>query len=326
MTYPNPHYDPNWKERYALHAAERERAQREIERLSEAGQMMSDACDEAEARRKSHDDECRDSDMAQFETVQDYAWRLFDKYPAETGFRGANVHMPMVDFEKFKTIEAVKADWNYLHRIAQAAVAHRNGSLPSEQPPGLTAFADATAPGLHRYWREFTVQDLYPGGYAWGAGVHTLMTVDEQADGTHICFMHKWDSPGISIRNAIKNLATAVYYEGCASAAGQAAARKGWLGRLVGRKPARLDPARFHFYEHRPPAPNGTQREAFSRVLLTFKDGEFREPQWQYYDVIPQAIRSERFDLAAEGAGIRAVAVPMITDERRRKLLYRNIN
>lgn len=322
MTYPSPHYDPNWKARCDAHGVERHRAERETMWLAEAGQMVSDAYDEAKARWKRHHAECLDAHMAQFETVQDYARWLFDKCPAETGFRDAVVHLPMVDFENFKTIEAVNAAWEHSHRIAQAAVADLRGRLPIGQPPGLTAFADATAPGLHRYRREFTVQDLYPGGYAWGAGVHTLITVDEQADGTHICFMHKGGSPGIA--KVIENLATAVYREACASAAGPAAERKGWFGRLVGRKPARLDPARFHFYEHVLPAPSGTSREDFSRVELTFKDGKFEQPRWQRYDVIPQAIRSARFDLAAEGAGIGAVAVPR--DERRRSLPPRNIS
>jgi hypothetical protein len=316
MTYPNPDYDPNWKARHDAHAVERDRAEREKTRLIEAGQMMSDAYAEARARWKKHHAECLAAIIAQHKTVQDYAAWRFQSAPPNTGFQDASVLLPVVDFASLRTIEEANAAWHRLHDIAQAAALDQRGSLPIGQPPGLVAFADATAPGLYRYWREFTAQDLYPGPYARGMGALTLMTVDEQADGRHICFMHKWGSPGISVTNAIEPLATAVYREACAIAAGQPATRSGWLERLMGRKPALMDPARFHFYEHTPPAPGGTLREDFARVELTFEEGVFRKPDWQHFRVIPHAIQSARFDLAAEGAGMRNPVRPVITDER----------
>jgi hypothetical protein len=41
MTYPSPHYDPNWKARCDAHGVERHRAERETMWLAEAGQMVS---------------------------------------------------------------------------------------------------------------------------------------------------------------------------------------------------------------------------------------------------------------------------------------------
>jgi hypothetical protein len=87
----------------------------------------------------------------------------------------------------------------------------------------------------------------------------------------------------------------------------------GWIGRVLGRKPARLDPGRFHFYEHTPPAPSGGLREDFARVVLRFADGTFTQPDWQHYPVIPQAIQSARFDCAQDIVhmnGVDRVAIP----------------
>jgi hypothetical protein len=300
MTYPNPDYDPQWKARHDAHAVERDRAEQEATRLIEAGEMASEAYTEARAQWEAHLRACQAAIVTQHKTVQDYAAWRFQSSPPETGFQDMGVLLPVVEFESLPTIEAVNAAWERQNRIVKDAATDQRGSLPIGQPPGLTAFADVTAPSLHRHWREFTAQDLYPGGYARGAGVLTLMTVDERADGRHICFMHKWGSSGISVTNAIEHLATAVYREACTIAAGQSVARSGWLGRLMGRRPT-LDPAQFHFYEHTPPAPSGTLREDFARVVLIFEEGMFKKPDWQHFRVIPRAIQSARFDLAAAG-------------------------
>jgi hypothetical protein len=51
---------------------------------------------------------------------------------------------------------------------------------------------------------------MYPGGYAGDTGAWALVTIDEQADGWHVCFIHHWGSHGLSVTNAIEKLATAV--------------------------------------------------------------------------------------------------------------------
>jgi hypothetical protein len=147
------------------------------------------------------------------------------------------------------------------------------------------------------------------------------MTIDEQADGWHVCFMQHFGSPGVSVTNAIEKLASAVYREACAFAARQSSRRAGtsvWIGRLLGRKPALLDPGRFHFYEHTPPAPDGRCREEFARVVLRFEEGEFRKPQWRRYPVIPQAIQSARFLCAQDATPMSGCGLAAIADQRAR--------
>ncbi|WP_216856888.1 hypothetical protein, partial [Acidisoma sp. S159] len=88
------------------------------------------------------------------------------------------------------------------------------------------------------------------------------------------------------------------------------------IGRILGRKPALLDPGRFHFYDHTPPAPSGGWREDFSRVALRFENGEFKNPEWQRYPVIPHVIQSARFDLARNATYISDMTQAVIADQR----------
>ena len=121
------------------------------------------------------------------------------------------------------------------------------------------------------------------------------MTIDEQADGWHVCFMH------CIARHAPLPRPRASGRAGLGA----------WIGRLLDRKSTLLDPERFHFYQHTPPAEG--MREAFERVVLRFEEGEFREPKWRRYPVIPCAIESARFDCAqdaahANGSGLTAIS------------------
>lgn len=170
----------------------------------------------------------------------------------------------------------------------------------------LDAFADPAAPGLIRAWREFSPRELYPTGYAPSRNVRTLVTVDERADGWHICFMQDWGTPGPSVTNTVELLATAMYREACAIAE-QQAGRAGGVRGLVGRVRSRLglaqpDPARFWFYEHTPPRGDGLLRESFRRVVLRFEGGQYRQSEWQCYKVVPALIQSARYDCAREAS------------------------
>jgi hypothetical protein len=117
------------------------------------------------------------------------------------------------DLEGLRTIEEAKAALSRVSRLVEVAADEIRRSLPIGQPEGLVAFADATAPTLRRIARDFEPLDLRPDGYANDPRVSTLMTIDEQADGWHVCFMHRWGSRGVSVTNAIEELATAVYRE-----------------------------------------------------------------------------------------------------------------
>jgi hypothetical protein len=319
MTYPNPHYDPEWQAACTYHFAEAKRLQGEIHRLAAGGSETYAAYREAEAEFQRHHQAGMATYKRQHKTVQEYAAWVFQSFSVTMGLHDVSVIVPEMDFETFRTIEEVDVAWSHHRQLAETAANDQRLSLPIGQPEGVTAFADATSQSLTRAWREFTPRDLYPDGYPGTAGVWTIMTTDEQADGWHICFTHTWGSRGISVTNAIERLASAVYREASAFAAQQPSGRVGpglWIGRLLGRKPALLDPGRFHFYDHTPPAPGGSLREDFSQVMLRFEDGEFKNPDWRHFRVIPNAIQSARFDLAAEGGGMGSPVRPVITDER----------
>ncbi|WP_159013941.1 hypothetical protein [Acidisoma sp. S159] len=320
MAYRNPDYDPNWQERHDAHALARDRAQQEAIGLIEAGQMPSDAYAHAHARWQDHDAVCKAAlTTSQHETVQDYAAWLFRSAPPDRSDHDVGVFVPVVDFEELRTMEEATAAWSRIHNLVEEAVNDQRCSLPIGQPEGMVAFEDATSPNLTRNWREFTPRELYPGGAAGTAGVWTLMTVDAQVDSWHVCFTHRWGSPGISVTNAIERLATAVYREASAIAAQPSSGRVGpgfRIGRLLGRKPALLDPGRFHFYDHTPPAPSGGWREDFSWVALRFENGEFKNPEWQHYQVIPHVIQSARFELARNATYSCDMTQAVIADQR----------
>ena len=130
------------------------------------------------------------------------------------------------------------------------------------------------------------------------------MTVDRVDGVWHVCFMQDWRHVGVSVTNAIEELASVVYREALTLAeACRAAEMPGWRRRLdrvvpVGwRRPA-LSPGMFRFYEHLPPRSPG--KEDFDLVELEFRDGRFCDPDWQPYASIPQVIASARDDLRRE--------------------------
>lgn len=270
--YRNPTYNPNWEELHNYHDGERRRAREESCQLVKSGKMDSDAYREARARGEQHDAACKAALKAQHETVQDYADWVFRQFPVDLGYSGAGIPIPQIDPATMRTMEDVDAAWSRIHCIVSDSAHEKTASMPVSQPEGMTAFADATSPNLIRTWREFTSRDLYPAGSNLDSGVWTLMTIDEQKDGLHVCFMHRWDTGGISVTNAIEALATAVYREARALAEQSA---PDWIGRLLGKKKSpSLDPARFHFYDHTPPHGALYAGENFCRVAMTFKDGE----------------------------------------------------
>lgn len=121
----------------------------------------------------------------QHKTVQDYAAWLFQSFSVTMGQHDVSVFVPQVDFETLRTIEEADAAWSHVRRIVDEAANDQRNSLPIGQPEGMAAFADASSPSLTRARQEFVPWELYPRGYAGEAGVWTLMTIDEQADGWH---------------------------------------------------------------------------------------------------------------------------------------------
>ena len=301
MAYRNPYYDPNWKAVHDRHREAAQRAQEETERLAAGGAETYAAYKEMEGTFTEHHQACLSSFRMQHETVQEYATWLFQDFPVTMGIYDVAVPVLQVDFETLRTMEDAYAAWSRSREMATESAGEQRNSMPVGQPEGLTAFADATSPSLTRTWREFTPRELYPSGYPGEAGVWTLLTIDQQVDGWHVCFMQHWNSQGISVTNAIERLASAIYREACAIAERQPKLEepRNWFTRPRGHKvSAPLNPTRFHFYDHTPPKGSSDIREAFSRVSLRFEDGEFKRPEWQHYQIVPRIIQSGRFDLA----------------------------
>lgn len=300
MTYANPYYDPEWKTTHDRHAVQRERAEADRNRLAETDAMLSDAYRQAETAFDYHHQACLASFKMQHATVQEYATWVFSEFKVNSGDWEGGIPIPQVDFAQLRTIEDVDAAWSRIHCIVSDAAAERRSSLPTGQPEGLHAFASAAAPNLTRTWRTFSPHELYPTGYVsqGETGMRTLMTVDEQDDGWHVCFMQN----GTSVTNVIELLATAVYREAHDLAQRQTLVQgglRGWLARHRATEEM-LAPERFHFYQHLPPRGDMASREQFDRVNLGFRDGRYCEPEWVAYDVVPRVIQSARFDCAVD--------------------------
>lgn len=290
------------------HAAARTHVEMERDRLARAGAMLSDVYRQAEAEFDHHHQACLTALKAQHATVQDYAAWLFREFRVDGDDWEGAIPVPVVDLDELHTVEEADRAWSRVRRIISDSAAERRLSLPMGQPDGLRAFADPASPSLGRYWREFSPRDLHPIGYAGEGGTRTLVTVDEQDDGWHVCFMQDWNTPGTGVTNAIERLATAVLREACAlgeqDGAPASHGMRGWLTRrrAARARAARLAPGRFHFYCHLPPKADSLLREKFDRVELGFGDGQYRGPAWSTYSVIPKAIQSARFDCALDAA------------------------
>jgi hypothetical protein len=320
MSYLNPYYNPAWREMQDKHFAAAKRAESEMERLAAGGAETYDAYKAMEAEFKRHHQAGMSTYKMQHKTVQEYAAWVFGSFNVSMNDHGGGIPVPQVDFERLRTIEEVDAEWSRIHGAITDSANERRDSLPAGKPEGIEAFSDVTSPGLTRSWRQFTPRELYPVGYPSELGVRTLMSVDEREDGWHVCFMHDWRVGGGSVTNSIERLATAVYREAHAIGASQAPPIKGVLAFFErwqeGRKrAAMLDPGRFHFYEHTPPAPSGSLKESFAKVGLYFEKGEFANPDWRFYPVIPHAIQSARFDCALDAEQLGTPGQRAISDQ-----------
>jgi hypothetical protein len=287
------------------HFAAAKHAEREMERVAAGGAETYDAYKAMEAEFRRHHQAGMSTYKMQHKTVQEYAAWVFGSFNVSMNDHGGGIPVPQVDFETLRTIEEVDAAWSRIHGVITESAREKQLSLSVGQPEGVEAFSDVGAPGLTRSWRQFTPRELFPFGYPGELGVRTLMSIDAREDGWHVCFMHDWRIAGGSVTNSIERLAATIYREAHGIADARAPQFKGlsaWFRRWQeGRKRAAiLDPKRFHFYEHTPPAPSGSLKESFARVKLDFENGEFHKPNWRFYPVIPHAIQSARFDCALD--------------------------
>ena len=250
-------------------------------------ELTGAAHEEARAAWDAHHLACLKTFETQHATVQEYAaWRFGNS---------TEVDLPAVDMELLGSVAEVNLLAFRLEEEAREARHAAVASLPVAQPAGLAAFSDASR--ALRYWRHFMARELGRSG----GGCRSLVTVDRVGGVWHVCFMHDWSHVGVSVTNAISELASVAYREALTLAeAGRAAEMPGWrrgLGHVVPvgwRRPA-LSPGMFRFYEHVPPRRPG--KEDFDLVKLDFRDGRFCNPGWRPYASIPQVIASARDDL-----------------------------
>jgi hypothetical protein len=297
MATPNPHFVPEWRALRDRHHEERSRAAAEIQRLCEAGEMGSEAYRAAKTAWERHDKAWKATFRKQFATVEEYAAWLFGAFPPGFWGRRVGISVPDPDLASFRTAEEADVAWSRIDGAIDAAAEEKQLSLPVGQPRGLKAFSNPKSPKLVRFWRYFRARDLYPVARSGEPGVRTLVTVDEQADGWHICFMQDTISKIGNVTDSFERLATVVYDEARAEGRPWMPRRKGLFTSLAGRfvrcrRAIALDPYRFHFYQHIPPG-NG-RREAFDRVALGFELGAYRSPEWLGYPVIPKFFQSGR--------------------------------
>ena len=304
MVHVNPHYNSEWETIHDRHAVERARLEKERDHLAKAGAMTSDAYRQVLADFDRHHEACLACFKMQHATVQGYAEWLFRGYDVSMGDYTGGIPVPLVDFIQLRTVEEADAEWSRVYNAVKDSASEKLNSLPTGQPEGLAAFADLASRGLVRYWRTFSPRELFPVGCTGGLGTRTLVTVDERADGLHVCFMQDWNTVGVSVTNAIQQLATAVYREACALAEQQrpqASGIRAWLARRPATRGAGLDPGMFRFYQHIPPR-GLFMREQFDRIELDFREGKYRDPNWVAYGVVPAVIQSAQFDCALDAS------------------------
>lgn len=296
MPFPNARFNPDWKAVHDLHDQGRSRASDQMKRIYK---MDAGSCEElalAKADFDRHQDACFQALVSQHRTVQDYAAWLLRDFPLgrDVELLG-DVYVPP-DFSTMQTVEQVDAAYHHTEQRMETDNRERRGRLATGQPPGLLAFGDARSPKLRSYWREFSGRELDPDGYFSSSGAATLITVDEQVDGWHVCFMQAAEVRGVSVTNCFELLATCIYRE-ARSLAGVSDTHRNPLKRLVRRWTARehndrFAPGRFHFYQHS--VANQTFPETFDRVGLSFDEGKFHSLEWTGFKLVPQAVQQAR--------------------------------
>ena len=110
--------------------------------------MTSDACQRAKADFERHQQACLATLKARHATVQGYAAWLFGECDVSAGDHSAGIPVPQVDFERLRTVEEADAAWLYVKRAMTDSAEDKQRGLPSGQPHGLEAFADAASSSI----------------------------------------------------------------------------------------------------------------------------------------------------------------------------------
>ena len=291
MAYQNPKYNPDWEVVHDHHAPKREQAMATMRPLEAEGGTDSSVYRHAATAHSAHNDACIAAILSQFETVQDYARWLSERWQLPYGY-DPSIPIPHLDIEAFSTMKDASAGFSKTSQEIQDAINIKRHSLPVAQPEGLTAFSDPASPGLTRTWRTFSSAELYPEGY--GERGTALIVADERDDGLHVCLGQDLNFPGATASHFYPVFAAAFYREVNALHAPPASKRlAAWFRRWRGKgAPVGFPVERLHFYLH--VMPTSGLRECFDGVIMRFEGGEFHEESWVTYKSIPAVIQSAR--------------------------------
>ena len=320
MAVANPLYNPKWKEIFNEHCAALERLSIEQKHLTQRDQALFDAGNQYESPEREalelekarvdkewldHHDACLETAKMEHPTIGEYARSLFKVF--KPGVFESNHLVHLIDYDRFQTLEEVAAAWSEANEISKQAAAEKRGSLPVGRPDGKNIFTKTEDNILASSWQDLHVRQLYPTGPIMGyEHMHTLVSLDQRKSEYHICFTQDPDIArgGMSVTNEIEKVATIFYNRAYKSALEKDPQRKlqdpnaksGMLSELmapVAKPYSTTEPVihadQFHFYVHY--LPSRYSREKFIRVDMNFTEGQFQNPEWREYDVVPEHIQ-----------------------------------
>jgi hypothetical protein len=300
MATPNPEYKENWEELHDHHAAERDRLQKEFfaiqrqqQELVEAGEKYDSYKMEAlykksekiDVQLEEHLELCkRCLDTYQHKTIEDAAKWLSDNFSISRGSTGNTISA--LDLTNVTTISALHQAWADAHEAQKAIESRQRHSLPVGQPDGKDIFEKSDNNDVFALWHIIKREEHSPRGGLYQTDVPVPMTVDAREDAVHVCFAQDPDHRGTHIETIIERAATLFLYQ---------------QALVQGKKANEVDHNKFHFYIHHPPTDGLFGEETFSNVQMSFINGQYQNPTWHRYDVIPETVQSNYYALKEGG-------------------------
>jgi hypothetical protein len=276
---PNPFYDPQWVWREATSAAAYAQAERFCAREAAAG-FGSLAHRAAVDRLAQAKDALKHARRARFKTIADYAVWLFSTLPP--GPEGFSV---VPDTAAFTAIDEVDAAFARAKQHRREAARAESLLLPTRQPTGLAAFADAVA--VISSWRRLGPE---------ATAIDCLVSFHETGGEFHICLAHPWGGLARHANEVFQRSATQLAREIISFAVPGAAEiflhdRHQLVQYRETIRAINNVAARLRFYRHL--QPQHDLREEFSRVEMGWDGAKCVDPDWSFelFSSLPYALR-----------------------------------
>jgi hypothetical protein len=300
---PNPFFAPDWAERHPKLAAEAVRLAEEAAEIAAVAGYGAPAHLAALERQRAAKRAADEAFQGQFETVGDYAFWRFCALPP-----GRDDAALLPDFDAFLTLEEADAAYQRAHdRLLEPAVLDKV-LLPTAQPPGLAAFADARRVVCSP--RRFEGVELGAmQGVAADDYVDCVVSFQELDGLLHFCVAHRWGALSAGSRDQFRNIATVLARQaivvsvpeaGVVFAQGKhASPEHRGLIRQVNEMAKRL-----RFYRHA--LPRRDLREEFCRVDMGWNGTRFIDPDFEagIYSHLPAALRDAAENFAPFGMAV----------------------